>query len=299
MGRVSRYKKIKSCDPYSKKNGGRVDLSKVGVWGLGNNGQKLKKRSKRSETLRRGKTKPSEEAGGFDLPPSAKDEFDMEDLVGSVKKQKIETLRDSPPDPSAHKITIQGNVATIPKTAEDEKRMSRFLQVEKQLNEKEIKEKTASQARVEGESKRAYAKRTKVETRQIIHQSTTEKNSEKINKKKAFLNQKKKNKKKGSVSNYDPNEMSDYTKQDIALDTPAEPEHVHFTEQAERPPMFTKLPRGAKEKSKKGKDQSKLSGMTDDQVEEEKKTMDLMRRKVQAQYAMIKDKRKRAGDFHL
>jgi hypothetical protein len=220
-------------------------------------------------------------------------------LMGSVKKQKIETLRDSPPDSSVHRISIQGNVATIPKTDEDEKRMTRFLQVEKQLNEKLKKEKTKSQARVEGESKRAYAKRTKVETRQIIHQSSTEKNSEKTNRKKEFLNKKKKNKKKGSVSTYDPNEMDDYTKHDISLDAPAQPEHVHFTEQAERPPMFKQLPRGAKEKGKKGKDQSKPSGMTDVQVEAEKNAMDLMRRKVQAQYATIKDRRKRAGDFHL
>jgi hypothetical protein len=180
--------------------------------------------------------------------------------------------------------------------------MTRFLQVEKQLNEKVKKEKTESQARIEGESKRAYAKRTKIETRHIIQQSTTEKNSEKIKLKKEFLNQKKKNKKskkKGSVSTYDPNEMDDYTKHDMTLDAPAQPEHVHFTEQAERPPMFKQLPRGAKEKGKKGKDQSKTSGMTDVQVEAEKKTMDLMRRKVQAQYDVIKARRKRAGEFHL
>ena len=55
MGRVAKYKKVKSFDPYSKKNGGNVDLSKVGVWGLGDNGRKAKKRSRRAEVLRRNK----------------------------------------------------------------------------------------------------------------------------------------------------------------------------------------------------------------------------------------------------
>ena len=35
MGRVAKYKKVKSFDPYSKKNRGNVDLGQVGVWGLG------------------------------------------------------------------------------------------------------------------------------------------------------------------------------------------------------------------------------------------------------------------------
>jgi hypothetical protein len=52
MGRVAKYKKIKACDPYSKKNGGRVDLKKVGMWGLGGSDRKAKKRSQKSELLR-------------------------------------------------------------------------------------------------------------------------------------------------------------------------------------------------------------------------------------------------------
>jgi hypothetical protein len=76
---------------------------------------------------------------------------------------------------------------------------------------------------------------------------------------------------------------------------------VHFGEQAERPPTFRQLPRGAKAKEDKTKksSSSKTKGMTDDQVEAEKDAMDMMRRRVQAQYAVLKEKRKRSGQFHL
>ena len=40
MGRVARYKKLKSCDPFAK-NGGIM----TNMWGEGNNGQHAKKRS--------------------------------------------------------------------------------------------------------------------------------------------------------------------------------------------------------------------------------------------------------------
>lgn len=300
MGRVSRYKKIKSFDPYSKKNGGKVDLSKVGIWGLGDNGRKPKKRSRRADTLRLNKKRKNIPEEGFDLPPSARDEFDLADMIGSVKKQRIETFKASPSDPSENRIQVNGNVATIPKTDKDEKRVARFLQVEKQLNEKVIKKKAEGQARIEGESKRAYARRAKAETRQIIKQASTEKNPEKQKRKKEFLNKKKKGKKKGLASSTsDPKEMDNYAKQDIELDGPLQPESIHFTEQAERPPTFKQLPRGAKERRNKATDKGKASGMTDVQIEAEKNAMELMRRKVHAQYASIKARRKRAGEFHL
>ena len=81
---------------------------------------------------------------------------------------------------------------------------------------------------------------------------------------------------------------------------------VHFGEQAERPPVFHQLPRGAK-KSKGNVTTTttttgKRPGSTlqrEEDIEAERQAMDLMRRKVQAQYAAIKAKRKQAGDFHL
>jgi hypothetical protein len=304
MGRVSKYKKVKSFDPYSKKNGGKINLSKVGIWGLGESGRKAKKRSRRSEMLRSIKKKNNNNSNkngtddGFDLPPSERDEFDMKDLLGSVKKQKLDTLEDVPTK-SETKISLNGNVATIPKTAEDERKVAKVLRVKTQLNEKIKSERKETQARLEGESKRAYTKRTKAETRQIIKQSSIKENVEKKKRKKDFLNNKKKNKKKRSLLYNEFPGAEEYTKEDEKLDCPAAPENIHFTEQASRPPMFNQLPRGAKQKSQKGMNKAKASGMTDAQVHAEKNVMELMRRRVQAQYATIKARRKMAGDFHL
>jgi len=306
MGRLSKYKKIKSFDPYSKKNGGQVDLSKVGIYGFGDNGQKVKKRSKKSELLRSKKRqKKSDDGGGFDLPPTEKDEFDLADLTGSVMKQNLKNPIEENTEESAYKIALKGNVATIPKTDKDESKVSRILKLETQLKESIKKKTTESFARMEGESKRAFNKRTKIETRQII-QKTAEKNPEKRLKKKEFMNNKKKSKKKGSGSFNqfnDSQESADDDDGDSFITgeraVAAMADEVRFGEQAERPPVFRQLPRGAKAKGEKPKTASKSKGMTDDEVAREKGAMEMMRRRVQAQYAAIKEKRKRAGDFHL
>uniref|UniRef100_A0A7S4MG38 Uncharacterized protein n=1 Tax=Odontella aurita TaxID=265563 RepID=A0A7S4MG38_9STRA len=111
MGRVARYKKVKSFDPFSSNSrqtghiyggagGSGVGNDKV-IWGTAGNGRKAKKRSKTAAKLRETKLKRRarrgkggggdafEEAddGGFDLPPG-KDDFDMRDLVGSLKKSR-------------------------------------------------------------------------------------------------------------------------------------------------------------------------------------------------------------------
>ena len=318
MGRVSKYKKIKSVDPYSKKNGGKVDLSTVGMWGLGDNGRKAKKRSRRSEHLRasRNKRPRSADEEGFDLPVK-KDEFDLKDLVGSVKKQKLPALlkdNNNGNDAdlfSVDRVAVNGNVASIPKTDEDEKKAARLLKVREQVKRETEKKEAKKHARMEGESKNAYSKRTKAETRQIIKQSTETKNSEKKEKKKEFLKNKKKNKKRGSASygiageaelrgGRDDGESESLITGERAI---AMADEVRFGEQAERPPVFRQLPRGAKAekdgpKTKAAK-KAAAKGMTEDEVEAESNAMELMRRKIQAQYAAIKVKRRRAGDFHL
>ena len=335
MGRVSRYKKIKDVDPYSKKNGGRVDLNTVGIWGLGDNGRKAKKRSRRSEQLRASrdsKRKRSENGGsqhtidkGFDLPPSGKkDEFDMKDLVGSIKKQKmVNPLQDDPPVSTGtsnnkddflfavNKVQVNGNVASIPKDDADEKKASRILKVQSQVENEVAKTEAKKHARMEGESKNAYNKRTRAETRQIIKQTSAKQNPEKKQKKKEFLNNKKKNKKKGGYSDtgdeYGDNNYNDYG--DGNGDTLitgeraiAMVDEVRFGEQAERPPVFRHLPRGAKVQDKAPpttKISQKTKGMSPEDVEAESRNMELIRRKVQAQYNVMKLKRRRAGDFHL
>jgi hypothetical protein len=392
MGRLSNYKKIKSCDPYSKKNGGKIDLPTVGIWGLGDNGRKTKKRSMKAEKMKAKKEKnksiqqsskkgknsnnkfKNDDDGGFDIPPSDKDEFDMADLMGSVKRQKLETNDDmlgesttyatsaatassssnsnntnesesnnnTNNDEAAYDkvMTSTGNVANIPKTDQDESKVTRLLRLDKQAEQKSEKERKVSHARMEGESKRAYNKRAKAETRQIIKNSTIgPKNVEKQQRKNEFMKNKKKRKGRGGPSqNYASNNGYNNDDDDAAIDNDdknennryrhSDPEKsfkedvVNFGERAERPPTFRTIPRGAKSKdkststkaqsaqthtattatkvSKKSKSNSKGSnGMSDAQVEAERNSMEIMRRRVQAQYAAIRSKRHHAGDFHL
>mmetsp|Transcript_13648 Transcript_13648/g.28614 ORF Transcript_13648/g.28614 Transcript_13648/m.28614 type:complete len:351 (+) Transcript_13648:190-1242(+) len=350
MGRVAKYKKVKSFDPYSKKNKGNIDLTSVGVWGLGDNGRKAKKRSLKAKKLHAKKNLNRKKSagfddGGFDVPPTEGDEFDMADLVGSIKKKNDESKellggqlsssaatkavssssssdantetdastnkddnnKKSKDEPYDQVLTSTGNIANIPRTDEDEKKVERMLRVDEQIKQKSEKEKQLNHGRMEGESKRAYAKRTRAETRQIIKQSaTTPKNYEKLQKKKEFLKAKKKSKKrKGgaySFDGYGDSNGAAYDDDDVKGNANQQSEApVRFGEQAERPPVFRQIPRGAKAKKpntitiSKGKTQ----GMTEHQVEAEKDAMELMRRRVQAQYKAIKSKRKSAGDFHL
>jgi len=333
MGRVARYKKIKDIDPYSKKNGGKVDLSMVGIWGLGADGRKVKKRSRRSENLRASRNKNSKgrQRGddiGFDLPPSGrKDEFDMRDLLGSVKKAKIKNLlqddiltsstsKDNVSLFATTKVQVGGNIATIPKDDGDEKKAARILNVQSQVQKEVAKVEATKHARKEGESKNAYNKRTRAETRQIIKQTSAKENPEKKLKKKEFLNQKKKNKKRSSSSNItddwgDDNEYQDGNDTLITGERAmAMVDEVRFGEQAERPPVFRHLPRGAKVQDKEVHSSTKSNhhkttttnrkgGMTEEEVLAEHRTMELMRQKIQAQYDVVKMKRRQAGDFHL
>eukprot|EP00536_Pseudo-nitzschia_multiseries_P002252 jgi/Psemu1/183149/e_gw1.30.206.1 len=317
MGRVAKYKKVKSFDPYSKQNRGNIDLSAVGVWGLGDNGRKKKKRSLKAEKLRAKKHRNratngkaasrggiDDNDGGFDVPPSEGDEFDMADLASNNNKNdKSNNAREESYD---QVVTSTGNVANIPKTDADEQKIERLLRVDQQLEQKSEKEKQAGHGRMEGESKRAYAKRTRAETRQIIKQSAaTTKNLEKLQKKKEFLKNKKKNKKRKAYDDiYDNGNNNDGNNDDDwefdnrrggarEKETPVEAP-IRFNEQAERPPVFRQIPRGAKARAANA-----TKGMTEHQVEAERDAMELMRRRVQAQYKAIKSKRRHAGDFHL
>jgi len=208
-------------------------------------------------------------------------------------------------------------VASIPKTDLDETKVTKLLKLDKQIEKNSEQKKLESQKRMEGESKRAYAKRTRAETREMIKQTTTRKNPEKLQRKKEFLKNKKNKKKKrnaaaafqddedyGDDEKYygDNSDTAFVTGERAVAATKADP--VRFGEQAERPPVFRQLPRGANSSSSsraKAQSQSKKSqGMSEAQIEAEKDAMEIMRRRVQAQYAAIRSKRRQAGDgFHL
>jgi hypothetical protein len=327
MGRVSKYKKIKSCDPFSKKNKGKSgggDL--VGVWGLGDNGRKHKKRSRTAEKLKAAKNKKNKKNatnnsnGLFDLPPTDGDEFDLSDLMGSVKKQKLETNNLLHDDVKITSTTIKSSTVTttnIPITDQEESKVARLLKLENQITQKQEQKKLESHKRMEGESKRAYAKRTKAETRQIIKQTSVKRNLEKIQRKKEFMNNKKKQKKRGGTSVPSDDSEDDYgrttsTNNDdggiitgeravaaMAADT------VKFGEQAERPPIFRQLPRGAKSSSSSSSksmsnQQNTSEPMSEAQISAESNAMEMIRRRVQAQYAAVRSRRRQAGEsFHL
>ena len=321
MGRVARYKKIKSFDPFSRENGGRVELDKVGIWGLGDNGRKPKKRSKTSEKLRAQKRKRKrvdDSNEGFDVPPEDGDNFNLEDLVGSLKKQaparNEASIVPAAPAPRTSVNTpiraLQPTKATTPVADDDHVKAAKLLKLEQQVLEKSSNNTVGG--RIEGESKRAYHRRVKAETRQIIkEQRQGNQNPEKKQRKKDFLTNKKK-KKKGANRLYhgrstgDDTDDADDTRGNGHSDTLVTTEQavalreketaVRFGEQAERPPSFRQLPRGATRKAQKS---SSGRAMDEKDVAAEQEAMELIRRKAVAQYQAIKVKRRQQRDFHL
>lgn len=303
MGRVARYKKIKSFDPYSKENRGRIALDRVGVWGLGDDGRKVKKRSKTVEKLRaKRKRKLSGEKNVFDLPPVEKDEFDMNDLVGSIRKdqsppklEKMKAFVDVVPTPCQKPVTIPNE--------SDDLKEARLLKIDKQI-QRNATEAPIKIARLEGESRAAFNRRVMLETRQIIRdQKVKNRNPEKKILKKEFLQRKKGKKKAPSGSDSDDYDITGRQTDELpgakrkSDSEKVEDGPVMFWEQAQRPPTFQKLPRGA---LKKGKDQDCSARIASRmEVASEQESMELLRRKVQAQYAAIKARRKENGDFHL
>jgi hypothetical protein len=97
MGRVARYKKVKSIDPFAKNNTWTSDLGDKSTL------RRVKRKSKTALRLkeqklrqRKGKTGAGSNGyghdDGYDLPPEGGDEFDMADLMGSVKKQVVKSI---------------------------------------------------------------------------------------------------------------------------------------------------------------------------------------------------------------
>ena len=308
MGRVARYKKVKSFDPYSKQNGGRINLEQVGVWGLGSDGRKSKKRSKTSEKLRALKRKKkhreaAEKVGGFDLPPEDGDDFDLNDLVGSVRKEKLQAGDDE--DQSKAKSAQKAAQEAI----REEKRIARLLRLDEKRAEEKKKEFEKKLERKKGETMKDFRARARLETtlqfKKNHHELVT--NPERHEKKREFMKNKRK-RRKGSnkfldeTSNDEPDTQSDddgFVSGEAAVaavalahksDTPV------FGEQVERPPTFRQLPRGAKAKEEPPHNILKMA-MKEEDVAAEQDAMEKMRRKVQAQYAMVR--KKRQGGFHL
>mmetsp|Transcript_25340 Transcript_25340/g.73339 ORF Transcript_25340/g.73339 Transcript_25340/m.73339 type:complete len:378 (-) Transcript_25340:37-1170(-) len=377
MGRVSKYKKIKAVDPFSKKKKGKAAASSRTsnyVWGTGDNGRREKKRSVKAQRHQarklegssmsdgRRRAREAAGAGGFDLPPTGKDDFDLADLMGSVRRQKRPRIDDGLADHRRRTETVStkskgGNTAaaaaaaggggvtqptpSIPETDAEEKRVARILKLSKDskgggsagaggkggsgksaAGSSSATSKSQLSGRREGESMRAFERRVKEETRLILLEQASESklmSKEKAAKKKEFLKSlksKKKNRKGGgggvgrprsgssgdeygSDGGYGNDGGGGFVTGERAVAAAARAASytgAAIHDQVERPPTFELLPRGATKKVKK--EGGKL-GMDEQKRRAEQRAMDNLRSKVQAQYAVIKQKRKRAGDFHL
>jgi hypothetical protein len=270
MGRVSRYKKVKSC---------YANITNFGDWGLGNNGQRAKKRSLTVQKLKqRGKRPndlPVEELHRlFDAPPDDPvDEFDLANL--QVKKQKFDEGR---LDTS---LNLNAATSMLSNTLEEHSLLKKF---EKDLGTKP-KEKYVGKKQ-EGESKNAFRRRADREIQQIMHDTKTNHEASKTKLKTKQVLKNKKLKKMGREINIHAPVIKLPVEE--ALERRARATQVKFGEQAERPPVFHHLPRGAPNKN------SKMKSSSDDAA------LEALRNKAQAQYALIKAKRKQNKEsFHL
>lgn len=275
MGRVSRYKKVKESfqrihrhvDPDNKS---AVTASPWGILLVHNQEQrKMKKRSRTSEKLRAQRGRPSVRRDDFDAPPSDhEDDFDLKDVVGSLKKKAppkeaeesdrsstVKNFNDEVNQPNAITNGTESSAsASIGKPSEP----STTAQPSQEFLEEQLFVKTIATAsknnptysRQEHESKKEYKERIKALTRPLMKKTTSSSvstsleasNSSKKQRRKEFLQNKKRSKKRKA---YDVN-ASEFDDDDIEYkdETPA------FGEQADRPPIFLQLPRGAHKKKR-------------------------------------------------
>eukprot|EP00814_Leptocylindrus_danicus_P004988 CAMPEP_0116035162 /NCGR_PEP_ID=MMETSP0321-20121206/20134_1 /TAXON_ID=163516 /ORGANISM="Leptocylindrus danicus var. danicus, Strain B650" /LENGTH=270 /DNA_ID=CAMNT_0003511803 /DNA_START=111 /DNA_END=923 /DNA_ORIENTATION=+ len=269
MGRVARYKKVKSFD---KRKAGEPDPLFD---------------ARRSKKRRNGNKRKQE----FDLPPKP----DHEEEGGMNKQQNpsSSTIRNGKLD---FQILDLKEEARLARFAREDSRS--LLAKQKKNNSNNPHGKVIIQGKKEGESMRSFHKRVKEETGEILRREV---NAEKVHsarqaKRKQFCKNKKL-KKKGKVAatsdvygyNSDDNDAKKYSLND----------NVMFGEQAERPPEFRHLPRGAKKRrtgaatTKDAQDGASL--IHQEKQAAEQRNLEIMRQKVQAQYALLKAKRKNGG----
>jgi hypothetical protein len=354
MGRVARYKKIKAFDPYSKKNNGRIDLEKVGIWGMGDDVRKVKKVSKTVQKIRARRNNinnnnkklagtnkhgegrrraPHDDAHVLDAE-YGEDDFDLDDMVGSLKKEAPPALEPAQPV-SARLVTVSAssNLASSAKSSSpvaaeasastkpsqdgitssevEEERLMRRLMLAKPAAPTSSSQ---SASRMPGESKEAYKRRSALEVRRILRQNRMEKlNPDKRRRKKEFLNNKKKKKGGGGEgSSQHPARDDDGRRRyndedgdddDVSLSDRRTETRVVFGEQVEAPPVFRQRPRGVQSSrsavAAADKTSSKRRLATPQDIDAEQEAMEQIRRKAQAHYSLIKAKRRHDGDFHL
>lgn len=210
----------------------------------------------------------------------------------------------------------------IPLDDKEELRAAKLLKLDpktgKSLSKANTRE-TKIEGRRPGESMNAFKRRLKDETQIALaknykktkeSEADIEKKLEKAQRKKEYARLRKL-KKKGKLAISNDDDVDDFNNDLARLRAQKATkdgfitgeEAVRFLEQAEQPPIFNQLPRGANNKLKlkmKGVKEDKKLGLDEEKIEAEQNAMEIMRRKVQAQYALMKAKRKQeGGNFHL
>ena len=315
MGRVARYKKVKSIDPFAKNGSWKSDVGDCATLKRVRRKSKtaLKmKEQKINKLQRRGKKKKDDDDvvgrkgggsngwgddEGYDLPPEGGDDFDMNDIMGSVKKQKRNKLMSllleddatakklSTPVSSYTKVSSSANNGNVT----NKKKNNKVPEDKTIVNKKKL-------------DKLPYDGTTpitaKTSTREIIASCSNPTSSKKQNKsnninddgtnmkqekRKAFFEKKKlkKKHKRGGIddeSDDDDTNIHGYSissSTDVDKTTEINKKHivkqqnysdtiaarsVAFNIQVERPPTFTMLPRGANKLAKNQKTKMSSGG---------------------------------------
>lgn len=327
MGRVARYKKVKSsCKGH---DGGEY------VWGE-TESRKRKKKSATAEKFHRKKLKRRNNNNesfeeGFDMPPSGKDDFDLSNLIvrkggnfkaeGTVKSKRtsaslkgLSSSSFAKPSAKVTKDSVQvGNQAIpchIPESDKEERQFSRLLNIDPKSGATHRSKKksaiTTLEGRKEGESFTAFKKRLREETKMALIEDKLktrkmnipdDETLSKAQRRKNYLNMKKK-KKKGSALTHNSVEEIGLDEGEVINRTEQFSSVPSFLDQVEQPPIFKQLPRGS-EKKPSGKRTSHKSDTNESKIRAEQNSMEALRREVQTQYSIIKAKRKKGRNFHL
>jgi hypothetical protein len=336
MGRVARYKKVKSIDPFAKNGSWKSDVgdcstlhrvkrkSKTAIKMKEQKMSKLQRRSrgkkdKEGDVRKGGGSNGWGDDDGYDLPPEGGDEFDMNDLMGSVKRQG-----QGPNLLLLENDNAYAGAAKLPSTSPSSS-PSRFGGASPSTgNMSKISAAANGNANARKSDATKATITAKTPTREIIASCSNPTNaankrrgdadastgtSSKQEKRKAFFEKKKTKKRKRGRADDDDDDDDDYNANRNPDATVASKKHLTkqqnysdtmvartaaFDVQAERPPTFTMLPRGASKLAKKKSDITTTIEGDDDQqrIRKEKRDMEAMRERVMQQYAILRESRR-------
>ena len=318
MGRVAKYKSIKAVDPFAKA-GKKKELEDANR-GRGAAGRKSKRKKE-----------------GWDLP-GGEDDFKLdengnivEDYVAKKNAKRAKKEREE-----AALLPVKKDAFDV---AHSEMGGYKMDSLAKKIDYKsqggnpffkqvKMDEKTAKgtfQAKNEDESMRAFNRRIKNETREVLRDDV--KSQQTNDRRKEYLKEKKKKKKggghfggKSGEGEYFGNEgthggaVGGRRRAGSDSDEGEDDDYVHFGEQADRPPEFKVTPKSRKKVVEEEEDSSnededergesevlvprltyEIKGKKVNDVKENSRSMEMLRARVQDSYKALK-KRRKEGD---